>query len=505
VAVAGVSAAAAPRQGYRTVSTTEAEALLRPRIAARFDPAIDGGRPRGELAGAIGALVAEGLEAERLSLDARSQRNLVSAFLTRLLAAHGRPAVAADAAAAALPAIHRQVIERIDAGAATRMGRGELGRRLTALVDELLTEAGLLLNGSERQRLVGGLLDDMLGLGPLEALLADETVDDIMVNGPRTVFVERSGKLHRSPVHFRDDAHVMAVAARIVAAAGRRIDEASPLVDARLADGSRVNIIIPPLAIDGPTISIRKFARKRLDLARMVETGSLSPAMAAVLRIAATARLNILVSGGTGSGKTTLLNALSQAIEADERIVTIEDAAELQLAQPHVVRLETRPANLEGRGEIGMRELFRNALRMRPDRIILGEIRGAEALDMLQAMNTGHDGSLGTIHANRPAEALIRLENMIGMAGVALPLAALRTQIAAAIQMIVQVARMRDGVRRVTSIAEVTGMAGEAITVTELFTWRPGVGFAATGAAPHFIERAEAFGLADALSDALAA
>jgi pilus assembly protein CpaF len=297
----------------------------------------------------------------------------------------------------------------------------------------------------------------------------------------------------------------MAVASRIVAGAGRRIDESSPLVDARLADGSRVNIIIPPLAIDGPTISIRKFARRRLDLAAMAEGGSLSPAMAALLRVAATARLNILVSGGTGSGKTTLLNALSQAIEDDERIVTIEDAAELQLNQPHVVRLETRPASLEGRGEIGMRELFRNALRMRPDRIILGEIRGAEALDMLQAMNTGHDGSLGTIHANRPAEALTRLENMIGMAGIAMPLGALRTQIAGAIQMIVQVARMRDGVRRVTSIAEVTGMAGDAITLAELFAWRPGAGFVATGASPGFGDRAAAFGLGAALTAAMAA
>jgi pilus assembly protein CpaF len=484
------------------------EARLAPHIAARFDPARDGGRPRGALAQALAATVAEALAAERLSLDARGQRQLVSGYLARLQAAHGGPPTptdAADAADAALPQLLQQILDRIDAAAATRMGRGELSRRLTALVDELVAEAGLLLNGRERQRLVTTLLDDMLGLGPLEALLADDSVDDIMVNGPDTVFVERRGKLEPSPVRFRDNAHVMAVAARIVAGAGRRIDEATPLVDARLADGSRVNIIIPPLALDGPTISIRKFARKRLDLASLVAGGSLSPAMAALLRVAAAARLNILISGGTGSGKTTLLNALSQAISPDERIVTIEDAAELQLAQPHVVRLETRPPSLEGRGEIGMRDLFRNALRMRPDRIILGEIRGGEALDMLQAMNTGHDGSLGTIHANRPAEALTRLENMIGMAGVALPLGALRTQIASAIQMIVQVARGRDGVRRITSIAEVAGLEGDSIRVEELFSWRPGTGFAATGRAPGFADRAADFDLGDALAAALVA
>lgn len=487
------------------LSLAAVEARLAPHIAARFDPATYGGRPRGELAAALAARVGEALAAERLTLDARGQRQLVSGFLARLQAAHGGTRLPADPAGAALPQIRQQVLDRIDAAAATRMGRGELGRRLTALVDELVAEAGLLLNGGERLRLVTTLLDDMLGLGPLEVLLADDSVDDIMVNGPGTVFVERRGKLELSTVRFRDNAHVMAVAARIVAGAGRRIDEATPLVDARLADGSRVNIIIPPLALDGPTISIRKFARKRLDLERMVVGSSLSPSMAALLRVAAAARLNILISGGTGSGKTTLLNALSQAISPDERIVTIEDAAELQLAQPHVVRLETRPPSLEGRGEIGMRELFRNALRMRPDRIILGEIRGGEALDMLQAMNTGHDGSLGTIHANRPAEALTRLENMIGMAGVALPLAALRTQIASAIQLIVQVARGRDGVRRVVSIAEVAGMEGDCIRVEELFTWRPGTGFTATGRAPGFAERAADFELGDALAAALAA
>jgi pilus assembly protein CpaF len=312
-------------------------------------------------------------------------------------------------------------------------------------------------------------------------------------------------------VRFRDDAHVMAVAARIVARVGRRIDESAPLVDARLEDGSRVNIIIPPLAIDGPTISIRKFSKAAIDLPRMVALGSMSPAMATVLQVAAASRLNILVSGGTGSGKTTLLNALSQQISPAERIVTIEDAAELQLQQPHVVRLETRPSSLEGRGEVGMRDLLKNALRMRPDRIILGEIRGAEALDMLQAMNTGHDGSLGTIHANRPREALTRLENMIGMAGVQLPMAALRTQIAAAIHLIVQVARMRDGVRRVTSIAQIVGMDGDAILLEELFGFAVTGGvrggavaghFTATGAAPAFADAAAYHGLGDVLATA---
>jgi pilus assembly protein CpaF len=334
-----------------------------------------------------------------------------------------------------------------------------------------------------------------------------------MVNGSGAVFVERAGRLERTGVRFRDDAHVMAVASRIVAQVGRRIDEASPLVDARLADGSRVNIIIPPLAIDGPTISIRKFARKTIDLDLMAHQGNMSPAMATVLKVAAASRLNILVSGGTGSGKTTLLNALSQQISQDERIVTIEDAAELQLQQPHVVRLETRPANLEGKGEIGMRELLKNALRMRPDRIILGEIRGVEALDMLQAMNTGHDGSLGTVHANRPREALGRLENMIGMAGVAMPLGALRTQIAAAIHLVVQIARMRDGVRRVTSITEVVGMDGDTIVLQELFAYavaggtRGGVvsgGFTASGLRPVFSDTAACHGLGEMLAAAMA-
>jgi len=287
----------------------------------------------------------------------------------------------------------------------------------------------------------------MLGLGPLEPLLMDESITDIMVNEPKQVYVERKGKLELTSIQFRDNSHVLNIAARIVNGVGRRVDESSPLVDARLEDGSRVNIIIPPLAIDGPSISIRKFAKKGITLDIMASQANMSEAMATVLKVGARSRLNILISGGTGSGKTTLLNALSQLIDNGERIVTIEDAAELQLQQPHVVRLETRPSNLEGQGEVTMRDLAKNALRMRPDRIILGEVRGSEAVDMLQAMNTGHEGSMSTVHANRPREALTRIENMIGLSGINLPSKAVRTQITAALDMIVQISRMRDGIR----------------------------------------------------------
>jgi len=325
-----------------------------------------------------------------------------------------------------------------------------------------------------------------------------------MVNGAKQVYVERRGKLELTDVRFRDDEHVMNVATKIVTRIGRRIDESQPLVDARLADGSRVNIITPPLAIDGPSISIRKFSKKSITLDTMAGQANISPQMATFLKIAARCRLNILISGGTGSGKTTLLNALSRLIDSAERTVTIEDAAELQLQQPHVVRLETRPPNLEGTGEITMRDLLRNALRMRPDRIILGEIRGAEALDVLQAMNTGHDGSMSTIHANSPREALTRLENMVGMTGINLPSRAVRTQIAAAVHLIAQVNRMRDGIRRVTHVMEVVGMEGDTITTQELFGFQfqgettegmlRGV-FKSNGIRPNFLPRAEYYGL----------
>lgn len=396
------------------------------------------------------------------------------------------------------------LMERIDISAAVTMDRLDLARDISDIVSDILIDERIQLNQREQRELIEGLMHDMLGLGPLEPLLADDTITDIMVNGPKQVYVEQKGKLVLSDCQFRDNAHVLSIASRIVSHVGRRVDESSPLVDARLADGSRVNIIIPPLAIDGPSISIRKFAKQKITLDTMERQGNLSPEAATVLRVAGRCRLNILISGGTGSGKTTMLNAISQLIDPGERIVTIEDAAELQMQQPHVVRLETRTANLEGGGEISMRDLLKNSLRMRPDRIILGEIRGGEAIDMLQAMNTGHDGSLSTVHANRPREALTRLENMVGMSGVNLPAKATRSQIASAIDLIVQVSRMRDGVRRVTYISEVVGMEEEVITMQDLF-WYEYKGedkggrligeFKSSGLRPHFTPRAAYFGL----------
>jgi len=409
-------------------------------------------------------------------------------------------------------AVQPILMERIDAGKAKDMQRAELAAEISDVVSEILADEKIQLNLIEQRDLVTRLLNDMLGLGPLEPLLADEAVSDILVNGPAQVYVERGGKLEITDVRFRDNAHVMQIATRIVTGIGRRVDESTPLVDARLADGSRVNIIIPPLAIDGPSISIRKFAKQKITLDVMERQGNISPAMGTVLKVAARARLNILISGGTGSGKTTLLNALSRMVDATERVVTIEDAAELQLQQPHVVRLETRPPNLEGGGEISQRELVKNALRMRPDRIILGEIRAGEALDMLQAMNTGHDGSMGTIHANRPREALTRLENMVAMAGVKLPNEAVRAQIAGAVNMIVQIARMRDGVRRITHITEVVGMEGDVVTTQDLFTYaftgedkdgRLTGTYQSSGLRPHFADRAQYYGLDRPLLEAM--
>ena len=404
------------------------------------------------------------------------------------------------------------VLERIDTSAAARMARDDLARDLKGLVAELLRETKMQLNASERDELVKQLLDDMLGLGPLEPLLADEGISEVMINGPKQVYIENKGKLILSDVQFRDNAHVLGVATRIVTAIGRRIDESSPLCDARLMDGSRVNIIIPPLAIDGPVITIRKFSKKKITLDSMLKFGSVSPAMAKVLRIMGRCRLNILISGGTGSGKTTLLNALSQMIDHGERVVTIEDAAELQLQQPHVVRLETRPANLEGNGEISMRDLVKNSLRMRPDRIIVGETRGGEALDMLQAMNTGHDGSLSTVHANRPREAIMRLENLVGMASANLSPRAIRQQIAAAVDVIIQVSRLRDGSRRVTYISEITGMEGEVITMQDLYTCevtgetpdgKLTVDFKNHGLRPYTLPKAAYYGLDKQMLEAL--
>lgn len=404
------------------------------------------------------------------------------------------------------------LMDRINVSVAAGMSSEALEADIRDTIGELLTEIGAQVNGSELARLVQSLVSDMKGFGPIESLLADDTVTDILINGPRSVYVERAGKLELSDVVFRDNDHLMNVARRIVSWVGRRVDETNPLVDARLPDGSRVNAIIPPLAIDGASLSIRKFAKRKITLDVMVRQGNLSEEMAALLRIAARSRLNILISGGTGSGKTTLLNAMSRMIHAGERVITIEDAAELQLQQPHVVRLETRPANIEGEGEVTIRDLLRNALRMRPDRIILGEIRGHEALDMLQAMNTGHDGSMSTLHANNPREALSRLENMIAMSGFSLPTSAMRRQIASAVNLIIQVSRMRDGVRRVTNISEIVGMEGDIITLQTLFEFEyagDGSGgriagqFISSNVKPHFHHRAEYHNLGNALMDAM--
>ncbi len=405
-----------------------------------------------------------------------------------------------------------QLMQRIDISVASALGPEELRNQIAEIVEEIIVDLKIQLNATELRSIVRLLVDDMVGLGPLEPLLKDETVTDIMVNGPHQVFVERRGKVELTEVVFRDDAHVLHVATRIVTEVGRRVDESTPLVDARLKDGSRVNIIIPPLAIDGPTISIRKFSKKEITLDVMARQHNLSADMATVLKIAGRARLNILISGGTGSGKTTLLNAMSRMIDHGERTVTIEDAAELQLQQPHVVRLETRPANIEGEGEITIRHLVKNALRMRPDRIIVGEIRSEEAIDMLQAMNTGHDGSMGTIHSNTPRDALTRLENMVAMSGFKLPAEAVREQIQSAVHMIVQVTRMRDGKRRITQITEITGMEGEVVTTQDLFKYvfdgenADGTlagRFESSNLRPNFMPRAEYFGLGTRLLEAM--
>ncbi|MGF1623787.1 MAG: CpaF family protein [Alphaproteobacteria bacterium] len=414
--------------------------------------------------------------------------------------------------AAAMRQIKPILMERIDIETASALEPDILVRELDGVVAEIRDEIRLHLNANEHRDLVRAMVDDMVGLGPLEPLLADESIADIMVNGPHQVYVERGGKLVLTDVKFIDNAHVMNVATRIVTRIGRRVDESNPICDARLADGSRVNVIAPPLAIDGCSISIRKFSQKKLSLDSMSGGGSMSPAMCTTLKIASRSRLNIIVSGGTGSGKTTLLNALSELIDHGERIVTIEDAAELQLQQPHVIRLETRPASLEGSGEITMRDLLKNSLRMRPDRIILGEVRGPEAIDMLQAMNTGHDGSMCTLHANSPRDALTRMENMINMGSANLPSKAIRHQIAGAVDLIVQASRMRDGKRRITNITEVIGMEGDVIVTQELFKYEvDGENdkgelkghFKSSGMRPYFLPKAEYFGLGQALLEVL--
>jgi pilus assembly protein CpaF len=344
--------------------------------------------------------------------------------------------------------------------------------QIREITQRLFMEQGAPLALPQRQLLARRIEDEVLGLGPLEPLLNDPTVSDILVNGSKSVYVERRGKLEPTTITFHDDAHLMNIIDRIVSAVGRRVDESSPMVDARLADGSRVHAIIPPLAIDGPMLSIRRFAVERLGIADLLRLGTLTEPVANVLRAVVLGRLNVVISGGTGAGKTTMLNVLSGFIPATERIVTIEDSAELQLQQPHVVRLETRPPNIEGKGEVPQRELLRNSLRMRPDRIVVGEVRGAEALDMLQAMNTGHDGSLTTVHANTPRDALGRIETMVSMTGITFPIRALRAQIASAVNVVIQIQRGEDGRRRVTSVQEISGMEGEVVTMSELFTFR---------------------------------
>ncbi len=405
-------------------------------------------------------------------------------------------------------AIYGRLMEQIDLQTASRMPADELRRQIIDVIGEIVMEQRLAINQGEQQMLATQIVDDMIGLGPLEPLLKDELITDIMVNGPDQIYIERKGKLELSEYRFRDNDHVMNVAQRIVTAVGRRVDESSPICDARLKDGSRVNVIAPPLSLKGCSISIRKFSKKKITLDIMASQKNISDEVCKLLKIAGACRLNLIISGGTGSGKTTLLNAMSRMIDHGERVVTIEDAAELQLQQPHVVPLETRPKNLEGDGEISMRDLVKNALRMRPDRIILGEVRGGEAMDLLQAMNTGHDGSMGTLHANNPREALTRLENMVNMGGVKLPSHAIRHQISSAVQMIVQIQRMRDGIRRITHVTEVLGMEGEVIITQDLYTYQfqgedehgKLIGeFKSSGLRPNFTKQAAYFGLDKAL------
>jgi pilus assembly protein CpaF len=360
-------------------------------------------------------------------------------------------------------------LARLEPAAVAALPQDRLITEVERLISEIATDRRVQMNGREQRALALELVNDMLGLGPLEKLLADEQVADIMVNGPFKVFVEKSGKVTLSDVKFRDEQHLAGICQRIAVAVGRRIDESSPMVDARLKDGSRVNIVFPPLALDGPCVSIRKFGKSSLGFDRLVSLGAMSRPVADILQIAGRARLNVIISGGTGSGKTTLMNAMSRQIDPSERIITVEDAAELQLQQPHIVRLETRPPSLEGRGEVTQRDLVRNALRMRPDRIIIGEVRGGEAFDMLQAMNTGHDGSMSTIHANTTRDAVIRIENMVQMGNMGLPSRAIRTQIIGAVNLIIQVERHRDGGRRVTQVTDVCGMEGEVITLNDIF------------------------------------
>ncbi len=399
---------------------------------------------------------------------------------------------------------HQRLLDLLNLPMIDKVPIEDLRREVGAIVREMLIEDGIALNAKECVQLIEEILDEVLGLGPIEPLLKDETISDILVNSHKQIFVERFGQLELTPVRFKDDKHLLRVIDKIVSRVGRRIDEGQPWVDARLSDGSRVNAIIPPSSLDGPALSIRKFARVPLTIERLVEVDALTREMAEFLRRVVQCRLNLLVSGGTGSGKTTMLNALSSYISNKERVITIEDAAELQLQQIHVLRLETRPPNVEGKGQVTQRDLVRNALRMRPDRIIVGEVRGAEVLDMLQAMNTGHEGSMTTIHSNSPRDSLARMEQMIGMSGFQLSDRTMRRQTASALHVIVQLERLSDGRRRMTSIQEVTGMEGEVVSMQEIYRFRrTGVDskgeilghFEATGIRPKLAARFEAWGM----------
>ncbi len=400
--------------------------------------------------------------------------------------------------------LHRAIVTRLDLTKLSALAPDRVHAEVSRLAEGLLLAESVPLSTAERDRLVGEVHHELFGLGPLELLLADPTISDILVNSYSSIYIERRGKLEKTAISFKDDEHLRRVIERIVSTVGRRIDEAQPMVDARLPDGSRVNAIIPPLALDGPVLSIRRFGTDPLRMPALIENGALTKEIAILFEMCVRARLNIIISGGTGAGKTTLLNALSAFIPVDERIVTIEDSAELQMQQPHVVRLETRPPNIEGKGEVTQRDLVRNSLRMRPDRIVIGEVRSGEAIDMLQAMNTGHDGSLTTIHANTTRDALGRLETMVQMTGMRLSDRAMRQQIASAINLVIQVARLTDGTRRIVSISEITGMEGETITMQEIFQFeRTGVDasgkvigrFRTTGIRPRFAERLKQYGM----------
>ena len=412
----------------------------------------------------------------------------------------------------AIAELRQLCLGQLDPATVAILSPERLEREVERLVSDLASQRRIQLNAREQRTLAVELVYDMIGLGPLETLLEDDLINDIMINGPNRIFIERQGRVIQSTVAFRDTAHLCNICQRIAVAVGRRVDESSPMVDARLKDGSRVNIVFPPLALDGPYVSIRKFSKKSIDFNKLVEFGALTPQVARILELGSAIRLNVIISGGTGSGKTTLMNAMSRLIDPSERVLTVEDAAELQLQQPHVVRLETRPASLEGRGEVNQRDLVRNALRMRPDRIIIGEVRAGEAFDMLQAMNTGHDGSMSTIHANTTRDALTRVENMVQMGNMGLPSRAIRQQIAGAVNLIVQVERHRDGGRRITQVTEVCGMEGDVVILNDIFQYEiKSLGtdgkiigaYKVSKARPSFMPRLVYFGLDEAWMRAL--